>query len=77
MSELGLGFFFLFVLLVVVTWWYYFRREIVKYFRERGPRRQLAREMAHEREAELKRLRDELAAKYIADSMAKSPPPDT
>ena len=75
MSMLGFGFFLLFVFLVVVTWWYFFRREIAKYFRERGPRRQLAREMAQEREVELQRLRDELAAKYLAESAAKSPPP--
>jgi hypothetical protein len=77
MSGLGLGAFILFVVLVAITWWYFFRNDIARYFREFGPRRQLAREMAQEREAELQRLRDELAAKYLADGAAKSKPPAT
>jgi len=75
MTWLGFGFFVAFVVMVAVTWWYFFRYDIVRYFREYGPRRQLAKEMAREREAELQRLRDELAAKYLADTAAKSKPP--
>jgi hypothetical protein len=77
MTWLGLSFFLVFVFLVASTWWYFFRRDISRFFREFGPRRQLAKEMAQEREAELQRLRDELAAKYLADTGAKSKPPAT
>ncbi len=52
------------------TWLYYFGDSIARWWRERGPRQQIAREAAQEREAELARLRDELAAKYLA-----TPPP--
>ncbi len=75
MTLTGLGFAILFVLLVVFAWAWFFWTDIRRWLRERGPRRQLAQEIAREREAELQRLRDELAAKYLTDSAAKPPPP--
>jgi hypothetical protein len=75
MSPISLGFEISFFVLVAVAWAWYFRAEIARWRRERGPRRQLAREAAAEREAELARLRDELAEKYLGDMTAKSPTP--
>ncbi len=75
MNPVSLLFGSLFSVLVVFAWLWFFQRDIKRVWRERGPRRQLAREAAAEREAELARLRDELAAKYLADGAAKPPKP--
>jgi hypothetical protein len=64
-----------FILLMGFAWYHYFRRDIHKWFAERGPRRQLALEAALERQREMDRLRDELAAKYLEPSAAKPPEP--
>jgi len=63
----------LFAVCFSLTYLLFFRRDIARWWRERGPRRQLAREAAAAREAELARLRDELAAKYLADDQARPP----
>jgi hypothetical protein len=54
-----------FCLLVVFSWFFFFRNELRRWWIERGPRKQLAREMALERKQEQDRLRDELASKYL------------
>ena len=64
------GVFFVFV---AFCWVYYFRADIRRWWYERGPRRELAREAAQERQAELQRLRDELASKYLASDAQKPP----
>jgi hypothetical protein len=63
-------------LLLGFAWLYYFRRDIHRWWRERGPRRKLAQEAAREREAELARLRDELAAKYLPPGVGSPPAAD-
>jgi hypothetical protein len=73
MNPVSLTFEALFFLFVMVAWAWFFRAGIARWRRERGPRRQLARELAREREAELTRLRDELAEKYLTGSAAKPP----
>ncbi len=55
-----------FALCIAFTYGWFFRTDLMRWWRERGPRRQIAREAAAERETELARLRDELAAKYLA-----------
>jgi hypothetical protein len=62
-----------FFLMVAFCWIFYFRYDIRRWWVSRGPRRQLAMELAAEREAELERLRDELAAKYLDPNAAKRP----
>jgi hypothetical protein len=62
-----------FVLLCVFAWVYYLRNDIARWYRERGPRRQMEREAALQREQELTRLRDELAAKYLPPGGLKPP----
>jgi hypothetical protein len=49
------------------TYAWYFRHDLRRWWIERQPRRQLEREAAAEREAELARLRDELADKYLPE----------
>jgi hypothetical protein len=61
------------LLLGIFTWVYYFRNDVRRWYIERGPRRQLEREAALEREKELTRLRDELAAKYLPPGGLKPP----
>jgi hypothetical protein len=73
MNPLGLFFEALFFLLVVFAWAWFFRADIARWQRERGPRRKLALEAAREREAELTRMRDELAAKYLQNGPGNPP----
>jgi hypothetical protein len=54
-----------FGVMIAFCWLYYFRHNIFGWWRERGPRRQLAQEAAQQREEELTRLREELASKYL------------
>jgi hypothetical protein len=77
MNPVRLGFQLLFIALVLFAWAWFFRKNLRRWWYERGPRKQLAREAAQEREAELTRLRDELAAKYLGDGAAKPPGPGT
>ncbi len=66
-----------FLALMAFAWGYYFRRDMLRWWLERGPRRQLAREAAREREAELARLRDELAGKYLRPGVGRPPAADS
>ena len=63
--------------MVVFTWTYFLREDIRRWLRERGPRQQLAREAAQERQQELDRLRDELASKYLPPGSPEPPSPNT
>jgi len=63
----------LFFVMVAFSWVYFFRREIWRWWISRGPRRQMRMEIAAARQAELDRLRDELAAKYLDPGAAKHP----
>ena len=65
MNPVAVGFALATLAMVVFSYLYYFRADVVRWRRERGPRRQIARELAAEREQELKRLHDELAEKYL------------
>ncbi len=65
----------LFFGMVAFCWIYFLRRDIYRWWIERGPRRQMAMEAAAERQAELARLREELAAKYLDPRVAKPPGP--
>jgi hypothetical protein len=66
-----------FFVLMAFAWTFFFRRDIRLWWRERGPRRQLAIEAAREREAELARLRDELAGKYLRPGVGRPPAADS
>ena len=74
MSPIGYASAVIFVLLIVSAWLFYLRHDIRRWFRERGPRRQMEREDAEKRQQEVDRLREELAAKYLAPG-GKRPPP--
>jgi F0F1-type ATP synthase membrane subunit b/b' len=73
MNGVDYGFAAAFVVFVVFCWIYYFRGDIRRWWDERGPRRELAREAARERQEEVQRLRDELASKYLSSDGRKPP----
>lgn len=73
MNKIQITFVIVFIFLILFSWAYYFWGEIKRRWRERGPRRQIAREAAREREAELARLRDELASKYLPPGVGTPP----
>jgi hypothetical protein len=75
MTRMGLTFALATLVMVVFTWVYFLREDIGRWLRERGPRRQLAREAAQERQQELARLRDELASKYLPPGSPEPPSP--
>jgi hypothetical protein len=75
MTPRSIGFATIFFACVAFSWVYFFRRDIRRWWIERGPRRQIAAEAAAERQAELERLREELAAKYLEPGAAKPPRP--
>lgn len=62
-----------FFLMIAFCWVFYFRRDMYRWWKERGPRRLMAEEAAREREAELQRLRDELASKYLPPQTGTPP----
>jgi hypothetical protein len=63
-----------FFAMLLFAWGFYFRRDLNRWWVERGPRRRLAQEAAREREAELARLREELAGKYLRPGVGRQPP---
>jgi len=62
-----------FFLTIAFCWVFYFSGEIRRWWRERGPRRKLALAAAIEREAELARMREELASKYLPPNVGTPP----
>jgi hypothetical protein len=71
MNSIGWGFAIVGVAMFVFAWLFYLRYDIRRWLRERGPRQQMIREEREAREQELARLREELAAKYLASGQPK------